>query len=66
MKLAAKLSSSAAICEHTDEPSITMTIWLDKAGQILRSAGTSTTWRKHSIRVMPRLAAASRWPAGTP
>ena len=59
MKLAAKLSSSVAICEQTAEPSMTMMIWLLSAGHTLPSAGSSTTWRKASKRLIANAAAAS-------
>ena len=50
MKFAAKVRSSAAICETTAEPSMTMTTCDDSAGQMRCSDGTSTTWRKVSKR----------------
>ncbi|KAG0730775.1 hypothetical protein G6F55_014682 [Rhizopus delemar] len=64
MKLAANVRSSAAICEHTADPSITITICDDSAGQMRLSAGFSTTCRKTWKRVIARLAPASYWPLG--
>ena len=43
MKFAAKVSSSTAICEHTADPSMTITICDDNAGQMRCSAGLRIT-----------------------
>ncbi len=43
MKLAAAVSSSAEICEVTDEASISSTNWLVSAGYTRSIAGSSTT-----------------------
>jgi len=64
IRLAAKLSSSVAICPHTAEPSITMMICDTSAGHTRRSAGGSTTRVKVWARVRARLSAASIWPRG--
>ena len=65
MKLAAKVRSSAAICETTAEPSMTMTICDDSAGQMRCSDGHQDDVAEGLERAScARLAPASNWPRG--
>jgi hypothetical protein len=60
--LATAVSSSAEICEHTDDASISSTNWLVSAGYTRSIAGSSTTCQYTWRRLRARHSAASSWP----
>ena len=64
MKFAAKVTSSAAICETTAEPNMTMTTCEDNAGQMRWRAGRMMMWRKTCSGFNASAAPASNWPFG--
>lgn len=58
------MKASVEIWPQTADPSMTMTIWLTRAGQTFSRAGGSTTRVKTCARVKARLSAASIRPRG--